>query len=77
MAKGDYKLGDVKIGNHIIFLRPGIEDFRMYWAVIGFHGNMIRVKIAEMGNYDELYIDASDIEILLDVNDMRYTNPNV
>lgn len=72
MGKRTYKIEDVKIGNHVIFSRAGINDFRMYWTVIGFYNEMIRVKIQEMGCDDELYIDVNDIEILLNVNDTRY-----
>lgn len=72
MAKGKFKFEDVKIGNHVIFSIPGVNDFRMYWTVIGFQEDAIKIKIAEMGNNDVRYIKASDIEILLDVNDMRY-----
>lgn len=59
-----YTLEDVKIGDQLMFSRSGIDDFRMYWTVIDFHEKMIRVKIDEMGCWDELYIDAEDIEIL-------------
>ena len=67
-----YKIEDIKIGNQVLFKRTGIDDFRMYWTVIGFLKGMIQVKIKEMGHDDELYIDVADIESLHDVNDTRY-----
>ena len=73
MQKPMYKLEDVKIGNHILFSRTGIDDFRMYWTVIGLYNGMIQVKIDEMGFKDELFIDVKDIEILQNVNDTRYS----
>lgn len=72
MSKGNYKLEDVKIGNHVTFSRAGVKDFGMYWTVLGFEKGMIQVKIAEMGFNDKIYINPSDILILLDINDTRY-----
>ncbi|QCX38177.1 hypothetical protein FF125_06935 [Aureibaculum algae] len=69
---GKYKIDDIKIGNHVSFKRNGIDDFGMYWTVIGFLNGMVQVKIKEMGNDDELYIDVDDIESLQNVNDTRY-----
>lgn len=67
-----YTLADIKRGNQVLFTRKGIEDFRMYWTVIGFHNDMIEVKIDDMGNSDKLFIAVDDIEVLLNVNDTRY-----
>jgi|GEM_PF-4076567 len=65
MEKGDYNLTDINIGDEILFSRAGIDDFRMYWKVIGFHEEMINIEIDEMGYEDKLYIDAKDIEKVL------------
>ncbi|OXA87646.1 hypothetical protein [Flavobacterium hercynium] len=59
MAKGDYNFIDINTGDEILFSRTGIEDFQMYWKVIGFHEEMIHVEIDEMGNKDKLYIDTN------------------
>lgn len=72
MRNSKYKLEEIKIGNQIRFKRIGIDDFDMYWTVIGFNNKMIQVKINEMEFKDELYIDLDNIESLLDVNDTRY-----
>lgn len=74
MKKRKYELEDIKVGNHVMFKRIGIDDFQMYWTVIGFRDNMIHVKIDDMGDKGELYIDITDIEILEDVDDKRFTN---
>ena len=74
MGNRIYKLEDIEIGNLVMFKRIGIKDFRMYWTVVGFRNNMIRVKIDDMGDKDELYISITDIEILDDVDDKRFTN---
>ena len=73
MKKATYTLSDINVGNHVRFIRNGIDDFRMDWTVIGFYEGMIRVKIKEMGYDEEIFIDAADIETLLQVNDTRYT----
>ena len=72
MKQAPYALSDIKIGDHVLFIRNGIDDFRMYWTVIGFHKDLIRVKIKEMGCDDELYIDVADIERVFDAKDTRY-----
>lgn len=72
MKSGLFKLENIELGNQILFQRQGIDDFRMWWTVVGFSGAMIRVKIDEMGYNDELFIDANDIESLQGINDTRY-----
>jgi len=67
-----HKIEDIKIGNHVMFKRTGIEDFKMSWTVIGFLNGMVEVKIDEMGYVDELFIDLDDIISLQDVKDTRY-----
>lgn len=54
MKKATYALADIKIGNHVRFLRNGTDDFRMDWTVIGFYEGMVRVKIQEMGYNEEI-----------------------
>ena len=71
-----YKLEEIKVGNHLLFKRIGVDDFRMWWTVIGFSNEMIKIKIAEMGYEDEIYIELKDIESLQSINDKRFQKGN-
>jgi hypothetical protein len=45
-----------------MFFRKGINDFRMYWTVIGFYEEMLYIEIDEKDNKDKLYLEVNDIE---------------
>ena len=62
MKKSEFQLHDFKIGDQVMFFRKGINDYRMYWTVIGFYEEMLYIEIDEMGYKDKLYIDVNDIE---------------
>jgi hypothetical protein len=62
MKKSVFQLHDFKIGDQVMFFRNGINDYRMYWTVIGFYEEMLYIEIDENGYKDKLYIDVSDVE---------------
>ena len=62
MKTSEFELQDFKIGDQVLFFRNGINDFRMYWNVIGFDEGMLYIEIDEMGFKDKLYIDVNDVE---------------
>lgn len=62
MTNIKFQLHDFNIGDQILFFRNGINDFRMYWNVIGFDEGMLYIEIDEMGFKDKLYIDVNDVE---------------
>ena len=62
MKKSEFQLHDFKIGDRVMFFRKGINDFRMYWTVIGFYEEMLYIEIDENGYKDKLYIDVNDVE---------------
>ena len=43
MKKSEFQLHDFKIGDQVMFFRKGINDFRMYWKVIGFEEEMNKI----------------------------------
>jgi hypothetical protein len=62
MKKSEFQLQDFKIGDQVLFLRNGINDFRKYWKVLGFYEGMLHIEIDENGFKDKLYIDVNDVE---------------
>ncbi|RZF57882.1 hypothetical protein [Sphingobacterium corticibacterium] len=63
-----YNINDIKIGDELFFDRKGIDNHDLYWKVVGFHKEMIKIEIAAMGFQENLYIDVTDI---------KYLNPKI
>jgi hypothetical protein len=45
-----------------MFFRKGINDYRMYWTIIGFYEEMLYIEIDEKGYKDKLYLEVNDVE---------------
>ncbi|MEQ3498299.1 hypothetical protein ABMY20_00915 [Tenacibaculum sp. SSH1-16] len=56
-----YNSSNIKIGDKVYFEREGINNYNLYWTVLGFLDNMIEIEIDEMEYNDKIYIDFSDI----------------
>lgn len=57
-------MGDIKVGDEVFFNRKGIDNYNLYWEVIAFEKNMIEVKVNQMGDVDQLFIDFKDVMIV-------------
>jgi hypothetical protein len=56
-----YNSSNINIGDKVYFEREGLDNYNLYWTVIGFLDDMIEVEIDEMGHNDKIYIDFTDI----------------
>lgn len=58
-----YKIEDIKVGDKVFFRNNYIENFDLYWTVIGKNGNTLLLKINEMGCNSECSVKIGDITI--------------
>jgi hypothetical protein len=59
--KNKFTIDQINIGESVYFENEHIENFDLYWKVIGKLENHLHLKINEMGANDTRFIDIKDI----------------